>query len=92
MGSNGEKKLLIGEGRIKPLRKECFQMSLKHKVIINVKDENGEKTRVVEGKRKTVRSRMLDLLFGKKVNLLVITPGDSVETVEIKETRKGGES
>ncbi len=47
-------------------------MSLKHKVIINVKNENGEKTRVVEGKRKTVRSRMLDLLFGKKVNLLVI--------------------
>lgn len=67
-------------------------MSLKHKVIINVKDENGEKTRVVEGKRKTVRSRMLDLLFGKKVNLLVITPGNSVETVEIIETRKGGEA
>lgn len=69
-------------------------MSLKHKVIINVKDENGEKTRVVEGERerKTVRSRMLDLLFGKKVNLLVITPGDSVETVELKETRKGGEA
>lgn len=66
-------------------------MSLNHKVIINVTDENGNKTRVVEGKRKTVRSRMLDLLFGKKVNLLVITPGDSVETVEIKEVQKGGE-
>lgn len=66
-------------------------MSLNHKVIINVTDPNGEKTRVVEGKRKTVRSRMLDLLFGKKVNLLVITPGDSVETVEIKEVQKGGE-
>ncbi|MBO1001285.1 hypothetical protein [Pseudogracilibacillus auburnensis] len=67
-------------------------MSLNHKIIINVTDENGEKTRVVEGKRKTIRSRMLDLLFGKKVNLLVITPGDSVETVEIKEVQKGGET
>lgn len=91
-GSKGHYFSLTSKGRNKTLRKECFQMSLKHKVIINVKDENGEKTRVVEGKRKTVRSRMLDLLFGKKVNLLVITPGDSVETVEIKETRKGGEA
>lgn len=67
-------------------------MGLNHKVIINVTDQHGEKTRVVEGKRKTVRSRMLDLLLGKKVNLLVITPGDSVETVEIKESKKGGEA
>src|SRR5690625_6115942 len=91
-GSKGHYFSLTSKGRNRNLRKECFQMSLKHKVIINVKDENGEKTRVVEGKRKTVRSRMLDLFFGKKVNMLVITPGDSVDTVEIKENRKGGEA
>ncbi|MDY0407318.1 hypothetical protein [Paracerasibacillus soli] len=83
---------LLVRDEIKPLERSVSRNESKHKVIINVKDENGEKTRVVEGKRKTVRSRMLDLLFGKKVNLLVITPGNSVETVEIKETRKGGEA
>lgn len=60
-------------------------MGLKHKVTINVTKPDGERTPVIESSKKTVRSRMLDLLFGKKVNLLVITPGDSVETVEIRE-------
>ncbi|MCM3761060.1 hypothetical protein M3212_09710 [Alkalihalobacillus oceani] len=65
-------------------------MSLNHKVTINVTKSNGEKGQVVQGKRKTMRSRMLDWLLGKEVNLLVITPGDSVETVEIKEIQKRG--
>ena len=65
-------------------------MGLKHKVTIKVAKSGGETGQVIESCRKTIRSKMLDLLFGKKVNLLVITPGDSVETVEIKEIRKGG--
>lgn len=65
-------------------------MSLKHKVTIKVAKPDGEAGQVIESGRKTIRSKMLDLLFGKKVSLLVITPGDSVETVEIKEIREGG--
>jgi hypothetical protein len=65
-------------------------MSLKHKVTINVAKPNGEKSSVIQSSRKTVRTRMLDFLFGKKASLLVITPGDSVETVEIKEIKEGG--
>jgi hypothetical protein len=65
-------------------------MSLKHKVTIKVAKPGGEAGQVIESGRKTIRSKMLDLLFGKKVSLLVITPGDSVETVEIKEIREGG--
>lgn len=65
-------------------------MGLNHKVTINVTKPNGERNRVVQGERKTIRSRVLDVLLGKKMNLLVITPGDSVETVEIKEIQKGG--
>jgi len=65
-------------------------MSLKHKVTIKVAKSGGEAGQVIESGRKTIRSKMLDLLFGKKVSLLVITPGDSVETVEIKEIREGG--
>ncbi len=65
-------------------------MSLKHKVTINVAKPGSDKTRVIESSKKTVRSKMLDWLLGKNVGLLVITPGDSVETVEIKELKEGG--
>ena len=65
-------------------------MSLKHRVTIKVAKPGEEVGQVIESGRKTIRSKMLDLLLGKKVNLLVITPGDSVETVEIKEIREGG--
>ena len=65
-------------------------MSLKHKVTINVAKSGGERSPVIESSRRTIRTRMLDLLFGKKASLLVITPGDSVETVEIKEIKEGG--
>ena len=65
-------------------------MSLKHKVTINVAKPNGQKSPVIQSSRKPVRTRLLDFLFGKKASLLVITPGDSVETVEIKEIKEGG--
>ncbi|CAI3298432.1 hypothetical protein [Enterococcus cecorum] len=65
-------------------------MSLRHKVTINVAKPNGENSSVIQSTRKTIRTRMLDFLFGKKASLLVITPGDSVETVEIKEIKEGG--
>lgn len=60
-------------------------MSLKHKVTINVTKPGGERSPVIQSSRKTIRGKMLDWMFGKNVSLLVITPGDSVETVEIKE-------
>ena len=65
-------------------------MNLKHKVTINVARPGGERSSVIQSSRKTIRARMLDFLFGKKVSLLVIPPGDSVETVEIKEIKEGG--
>lgn len=65
-------------------------MSLKHKVTINVAKPGGLRSPVIQSSRQTIRSKLLDLLFGRKVNLLVVTSGDSVETVEIKEIRKGG--
>lgn len=67
-------------------------MSLKHKVTINVTKPGGDRSPVIESSKKTVRSKMLDWLLGKNVNLLVITPSDSVETVEIKELKEGGVS
>lgn len=65
-------------------------MSIKHKVTINVAKPGGIRSPVLQSSRQTIRSKLLNLLFGEKVSLIVITPGDSVETVEIKEIREGG--
>lgn len=66
-------------------------MGLKHKVTINVAKSGGEKNPVIQSSQKTIRSRLLNWLLGKNIDLLVVTPGDSVETVEIKEIKEGGE-
>ena len=59
---------------------------LKHKVRITV----GEKHPVIQSGQRTLRGRILDFLFGVKTGVFVITPGRSVETVEIMELREGG--
>ena len=37
-----------------------------------------------------IRKRLLDFLFGQHVNVLVLSPGDTVQTVEIRELKEGG--
>ena len=37
-----------------------------------------------------MRARLLNFLFGEKVGVIILTPGETVENVEIKET--GGEA
>ena len=65
-------------------------MSLKHKVTINVARPGGIRDPVLKSGSKSIRSRILSWLFGEKVGVFVVTPGDSVETVEIKEIKEGG--
>ena len=65
-------------------------MSLKHKVTINVAKPGGIRSPVLQSSSQTIRSKLLNLLFGEKVSLIVITPGDSVNTVVIKEIKEGG--
>lgn len=65
-------------------------MSLKHKVTINVAKNGGIRDPVIKGGKRSIRSRILSWLFGEKVGVFVVTPGDSVETVEIKEIKEGG--
>lgn len=49
-------------------------MSLKHKVTINVAKPGGLRSPVIQSSRQTIRSKLLDLLLGRKVNLLVLLP------------------
>ena len=61
---------------------------LKHKVCINVGCGDGGKNPVISSGQKTIRSRLLNFLFGREVGVFVLTPGRSVETVEIRELPK----
>jgi hypothetical protein len=65
---------------------------LKHKVCINVRKDDGSKNPVIRSGQRTLRSKLLDFLFGQEVGVFVLTPGKSVETVEIRELPQRGGS
>jgi len=63
---------------------------LKHKVRINIGHKDDSTTPVIQSGQRTIRSRLLNFLLGGKVGVLVLTPGATVETVEIRELPRGG--
>ena len=62
-------------------------MSLKHKVTINVTKPGGIRDPVLKSGSRSLRERFCRLLFGEEVRIMVVSPGDSVETVEIREVK-----
>ncbi len=66
-------------------------MALKHRVCIRVQDADGKREPVVTGGTVSLPRRLLRWLIGEPVNLLVLTPGRSVTSVEVYETTNGGE-
>lgn len=83
--------LHMDRGIKKKPRKGARTMNLKHKVCVNITDPSGNPSPVIKSGTMQIRKRLLNFLFGEKVNVLVLSPGDSVETVEIREL-KGGEA
>ncbi len=65
--------------------------NLRHKVQINIANRKGEKEKVVSGMTLRLPQRLLKMLFGDFTEVLVITPGRTVEGIEIKEIGNGGE-
>ncbi len=65
-------------------------MKLKHKVKINIADRDGHKQEVLQSEQRGLPKRLLNFLFGEFCEILVLTPGKTIEGIEIKETR--GES
>lgn len=63
-------------------------MALKHRVRINVTDEKS-KTRVLEGADRRLPARLLRLLFGEFTTVYLLSPGQSVESVEVHELKGG---
>lgn len=60
-------------------------MGLKHKVCINVTDPKGQKQMVLKGGIRSIPRKLLTALLGENTEILVLTPGQSVESVEIRE-------
>lgn len=60
---------------------------VKHKISINIAKPGGIPSPVVRSGTMQIRKRILDFLFGQQVNVLVLSPGDSVQTVEIHELK-----
>lgn len=65
-------------------------MRLKHKVRINIADKNGKKQEVLQSEHRSLPKRLITFLFGDFCDVLVLTPGESVRGIEIKEMRGGG--
>ncbi|EAD4756081.1 hypothetical protein PQB00_002716 [Listeria monocytogenes] len=62
-------------------------MKLKHRVCINVTDDAGNKETVLQGGIRNLPRKIAEWLFGKNMEILVLTPGQSIESVEIHEVK-----
>ena len=60
-------------------------MKLKHKVRINIADKNSIKQEVLESTSRRIPKRLLPFLFGDFCEVLVLTPGETVLGIEIRE-------
>lgn len=65
-------------------------MRLKHKVRINIADKSGKKQEVLQSEHRSIPKRLLTFLFGEFCEVLVLTPGETVQGIEIKEMRGDG--
>ena len=76
---------MCGEGI--PAEREVMAMALRHRVVINVSDPGGRKTNVLKGADMRLPARLLRL--GDFTQVYLLAPGQTVESVDIKEVREG---
>jgi len=65
---------------------------MKHKITINVADQHGRKTRVLKGAEMKLPTRLLNFLFGGFTQVYLLSPGQTVRSVDIVEIKEGGQS
>lgn len=63
-------------------------MALKHRIRINVTTEKA-KGRILEGAECRLPMRLLRFLFGDFTTVYLLSPGQSVESVEVHEVKGG---
>lgn len=72
--------------------REVDKMALKHKVVINVTDSTGKNATVLRGATRKIPQRLLRFLFGDFTQVYLLAPGQTVETVDIREVKEGGKA
>ena len=65
-------------------------MAIKHKVVINVSDSKGRKANVLRDADVKLPTRLLRFLFGDFTQVYLLSPGQTVESVDIREVEEGG--
>ncbi len=63
-------------------------MMQKHKVRINVKNEQGSKERLLEGADLRLPQRLIRFLFGDFTTVYLLKPGQNIESVEVREVNE----
>ena len=66
-------------------------MAVKHKIVINVSDSDGRRENVLKGADVKLPVRLLKFLFGEFTQVYLLSPGQTVESVDIREVEEGGE-
>ncbi len=63
---------------------------MKHTITINVADEDGRRTTVLKGAERRMPTRLLRFLFGDFTQVYLLSPGQTVQSVNISEVKEGG--
>lgn len=62
---------------------------MRHKVTINVAD-HGKTSTVLRGAKLTLPTKLVQFLFGGFTQIYLLAPGQTVDSVDIREVKEGG--
>ncbi len=65
-------------------------MAMIHRIIINVTDPNGRRVSLLRGADMRLPARLVRFLFGDFQQVYLLSPGQTVESVNIREVKEGG--
>ena len=65
-------------------------MAVKHRIVINISDSGGRRKNVLKGADVKLPARLLKFLFGEFTQVYLLSPGQTVESVDIREAEEGG--
>ena len=67
-------------------------MAMKHRITINVTGPDGRRKRLLNGADMTLPQRFIRFLFGDFQQVYLLSPGQTIESVNIKEVEEGGKT
>ena len=70
--------------------REVADMAVKHKITIHVADAKGRQSTVLRGAVRNLPQRLVRFLFGDFTQVYLLAPGQTVESVDVREIRERG--